>query len=225
MRSYAQIHAMAAERKGGSEALEALLPKALTARKLAAIPDDRWLAGLSRAIFQFGFNWKVIETKWPGFEEAFQGFDLRACAMLNDEALDALLKDTRIVRNPPKVRSVQENAVFLLGLSREHGGVGKLVAGWPSERYVELVDLLKAGGSRVGAQTAQYFLRSMGKESFILSQDVTRALIREGVVAKPPTSARDMRKVQEAFDAWKKESKRSFTEISRTLSLSIESET
>lgn len=223
MRSYAQIHAMAAKRKGGSEALEALLPKALSPKKVAAIPDDRWLAGLSRAIFQFGFNWKVIETKWPGFEEAFGGFDLRACAMLNDDGLDKLLKDTRIVRNPPKVRSVQENAVFLLGLSREHGPIGKFVADWPSERYVELVDLLKKGGSRVGVQTAQYFLRSMGKESFILSQDVVKALIREGVVAKTPTAAKDLQKVQEAFNAWKKESERSLTEISRTLSLSVES--
>jgi len=223
MRSYAQIHAMAARRKGGAEALEALLAKPLAPRKLAAIPDDRWLAALTRAIFQFGFNWKVIENKWPGFEAAFQGFDLRACAMLNDEALEALLKDTRIVRNPPKVRAVQENATFLLGLSREHGSVGKLVAGWPAERYVELVDLLRKGGSRVGAQTAQYFLRSMGKESFILSRDVIAALIREGVVAKAPTAARDMQKVQEAFNAWKKESGRSLSEISRTLSLGVDS--
>ncbi len=222
MRTYAQIHAMAAKRKGGSDALEALLAKPLPVRKLAAIPDDRWLAGLSRAIFQFGFNWKVIETKWPGFEEAFEGFDLRRCAMLNDEALDRLLKDTRIVRNPPKVRSVQENAVFLLGLSREHGPIGRFVAGWPADRFVDLVDLLRKGGSRVGAQTAQYFLRSMGKESFILSRDVVRALIREGVVAKPPTAAKDLQKVQAAFNAWKEESGRTLTEISRTLSLSVD---
>ena len=31
---------------------------------------------MTRAIFQSGFSWKVIEAKWPGFEEAFDGFDV-----------------------------------------------------------------------------------------------------------------------------------------------------
>jgi 3-methyladenine DNA glycosylase Tag len=221
MKSFAQILKLAARRKGtGVAEIEKLLPKVPSLKLLAAIPDDRWLSGMSRAIFQFGFNWQVVEKKWPGFEEAFHGFDLSRCARLTDEDMDALLKDTRIIRNPPKVRSVQANAVFLLELAQQHGSVGKLVADWPADRFVDLVAIFKKGGTRLGGPTSQYFLRSMGKESFILSKDVVAALMREGVVEKEPTAKKDLEKVQAAFNAWARESGRSLTHISRVLALS-----
>ena len=75
MRSFAEIYEIASERKGGEEALEALLGPASSAQELAKIPDDRWLAKMAQCIFNAGFNWKVVEAKWPGFEEAFEGFN------------------------------------------------------------------------------------------------------------------------------------------------------
>jgi 3-methyladenine DNA glycosylase Tag len=73
MRDFDEIWARAAERKGGDAALEALAneypPK--TPTQLAAISDDRWLAEMTRGVFRAGFNWQVIDNKWPGFEAAF----------------------------------------------------------------------------------------------------------------------------------------------------------
>ena len=88
MESFQKIFARAAKRKGSAAALEALLPQAKTAKQLAAIGDDRWLAGMTKAVFRAGFNWKVIENKWPGFEAAFEGFDPHRCArnFLQDDA-------------------------------------------------------------------------------------------------------------------------------------------
>ncbi len=62
----------------------------------------------------------------------------------------------------------------------------------------------------------------MGVDGFVLSRDVVRALIREGVVEKEPTSQRDLARVQEAFDRWRGESGRPMSQISRTLACSIE---
>ena len=45
--------------------------KPVSAKKLAAIPDDRWLSCLSQCVFQSGFNWKVVANKWPRFDEVF----------------------------------------------------------------------------------------------------------------------------------------------------------
>ena len=115
--SFADLHARAAARKGGDAALEALLTDPKPAAELAAIPDDRWLSDMTRRIFQSGFNWKVIDAKWDGFEAAFWGFDVGRCALMSDEDLDALVSDTRIVRNGAKIRSVRENAAFLQDLA------------------------------------------------------------------------------------------------------------
>jgi len=221
MRSFDEIFAIAADRKGGPDALEALLSKPQTAEVLAAIPDDRWLAKLTQMVFSAGFNWKVIEAKWPGFEEAFKGFDVGRCAFMDDEWFDSLLTDTRIVRNGTKIKSVPENAAFLLELKKEHGSAAKVFADWSSEDYIGLLSMLKTRGSRLGGSTAQYFLRFMGKDSFVLSADVVARLVAEGVVDKTPTSKKALAATQTAFNEWAAQSGRSLTEISRVLAMSV----
>ncbi|MCC5640851.1 DNA-3-methyladenine glycosylase I [Nostoc sp. CHAB 5824] len=221
MRSFDQIYALAVARKGEDGVLESLRhPKSRV--EIAAMPDDRFLALMTKCIFQSGFNWKVVEAMWPGFEAAFHGFDIARCAMLHDEDFGRLVSDTRIVRHGPKIRAVQENAVFLSGLARDHGTAAAFFASWPTENYVGLLDLLQKKGSRLGGNTGQYFLRFAGIDSFILSQSVVNRLIAEGVVGKVPTSAKDKTAVQAAFNKWRGQSGRSLTEISRILAISID---
>ncbi len=223
MSPFQTIWERAAARKGGDAALEALMPAVRTADELRAIPDDRWLAEMTRRIFQAGFNWSVIEKKWSGFEAAFEGFDVPRCAMMSDDDIDRLLKNKDIVRNAAKIASVRENAVFLSDLAREHGSAAAFFADWPVEDFAGLLDVLKKRGSRLSGTTGQYFLRFMGKDSFVLSRDVVAVLVAEGVVDKTPSSARALRAVQEAFNEWAAESSRPLAHISRTLACSIDS--
>lgn len=221
MRSFDEIFEIAAGRHGGAGELEKKLSKPLTAEHLAAKTDDRWLAGMTKSIFQAGFNWKVIENKWQGFEAAFDGFDIQACAYRLPDSFDALTQDKRIVRNPQKIATVQANALFIEAIAAEHGGFGRWIAEWPRSDYVGLVDELGKRGSRLGGATAQYFLRFAGVDGFILSRDVVARLIAERVIDRQPTSLKARRAAQEAFNHWAEESGRSLTEISRTLGFSI----
>lgn len=61
----------------------------------------------------------------------------------------------------------------------------------------------------------------MGLDSFILTKDVGAALVREGVVDKPPSSGRDLAATQGAFNQWAAQSGRSFNHISRILAFSV----
>ncbi len=221
MKKFNDLFEHAAQRKGGRDALEALLPTPLTRKELAQIPDDRWLAMISRCVFQAGFSWKVIDKKWPGFEEAFAGFHPRRWMYMSDEDFETLLKDTRIVRHATKIRSVRDNATFLCDLAEEHGSAARFFADWPVEKYAELLILLKKRGSRLGGNSAQYCLRFMGKDSFITSRDMVAALIREGVISSEPKSQRDLRAVQQALNHWREESGRPLTHISKVLSFTI----
>ena len=221
MQSFQSLFEHAAKRKGGTAALEALLPTPLSSEALTKIPDDRWLAMMSLCIFQAGFSWKVIDKKWPEFEEAFAGFNPQRWREMSDDDFDALLKDRRIVRNATKILTVRDNATFLCDLAEEHGSAAKFFAEWPTEDYVELLILMKKRGSRLGGNSAQYFLRFMGKDSFITSQDVVTALIREGVISSTPKSQRDLRATQQAFNQWQQESGRSLTQISKVLAFTI----
>jgi len=223
MRAFDEIWAIAATRMGGEAALEDHLAgyRSKTPAEIAATPDDRILAQMARQAFQAGFSWKVIEAKWPGFEAAFDGFDLNACAFPSEEKFDALLKDTRIIRNARKILSVQANARFLLDLAKEKGSAARFFADWPDSDYAGLLELLKTRSSGIGGESAMRFVRSLGKPAFITSRDVTAALIRDGVLEKPPSGKKDLQRVQAAFDAWSKTSGRDLTAISRVLAMSV----
>jgi 3-methyladenine DNA glycosylase Tag len=222
MRHFDELFEQAATRKGGSSALEALLSKPKSRATLRGISDDRWLADMTRSVFQAGFVWRVVENKWPDFERVFNNFDPHHVAYLSDEAIDILLSDSSIIRHHKKLLSTRDNAAFMLELATEHGSAAKFFADFPSNTYVDLLDCLKKRASRMGGTSAQYFLRRMGKDSFILSRDVIKALVRERVVDRNATSKRDLQAVQAAFNTWCEQGGRSLSEVSRILAMGVD---
>ncbi len=223
MRDFGDIIALAAERKGGLPALEDALATtpAMSSSAVAAIPDDRILAEMTRRIFNAGFSSKVIEGKWPTFEEAFHGFDPHACAFMGDDHFDALMQNRGIVRNGAKIRAVQTNAKLVLGLASSHGSAAHFFADWPDGDYAGLLHLLKERGSYLGGDAGMRFLRSIGKPAFITTKDVVAALIRESVIVRTPSSKGDYAAIQSAFNQWAGQSGRNLTEISRILAMSV----
>ena len=220
MTKFSEIYARAALRKGGENALEALLDKPRTPRGLKRITDDRYLAEMTACVFRSGFVWRIIENKWPAFEEVFHEFDTMACAMLGDEELEALAQDARIVRHAKKIHAVRNNALFIREVKEEQGSFGAWIADWPVTDIVGLWAEMKKRGDRLGGQTGRYFLRFMGKDTPVLSRDVVRALIEADVVEKEPTSKKALNQMQAALNDWMDESGRSLTEISRVLAFS-----
>jgi 3-methyladenine DNA glycosylase Tag len=222
METFKAIRARAVKRQGGEAELASRLMKPKSAAALRKVSDDRWLAAMAKAVFQAGFSWKVIEAKWPGFEEAFDGFDPHRVAFYSGDDLNRLVSDKRIVRNGAKIKAVVENARFVTELIKEHGSAGAFFAASKPENFVDLLDVLKRRGSYLSGGSAQFFLRFQGVDGFILSPSVVAALVKAGVVDKAPTSQKALRAVQEAFNVWKKESGCSLTEISRVLAMSID---
>jgi 3-methyladenine DNA glycosylase Tag len=221
MRSFADIYEMAASSKGGKAALEERLTDPKGPEEIGAAADDRWLAEATKCIFQAGFNWRVIENKWPAFEEAFEGFGLNRCAMLHDEEMERIARFPGIVANRAKLNSVPENARYFLTLAEEAGSLGAHFAAWSPADYLERLQELRRKGARLGGRTGQIFLRRMGVDSLVFSDDVVKALVREGVVAKMPSSAKDFTRLQEALDAWRAESGRGLNHISQVLAFSV----
>ena len=220
--SFKTIRARAEKRKGGPKALERLLPKKPNASALAKLSDDRILSEMTQRVFSAGFAWSVIETKWPGFEDAFLGFEPAELTFQPDEFWDRLMSDTRIVRNGAKILSVRENAAFLQAIAGEHGSFGRFLAKWPSSDEIGLLDLLAKRGSRLGGNTGQMFLRFVGWDGFVASQDVVACLRDAGLdIADEVKSKGDLAKVQAQFNAWAEETGLPYTHLSRICALSV----
>ena len=216
MQEFSEIKSRAEARKGGSKGLQALLPKVASKKQLLAIEDDRFLAMMTKVINQAGLSWKVIENKWPQFEEAFFGFKLNKLSLLSPEQWEAYTGDTRVVRNWQKIKALQDNVYFVQQESDRHGSFGKFLNSWPAADQIGLMAYLKEHGSRLGGQSALWFLRSMGKDCFILSRDVVLALKSTGLeIADKPSSKRDLIKVQDLFNTWHDETGLHYSHLSR----------
>lgn len=219
---FQRCYQQALDHQGGEQALNDKLQKANSPAQLKKIPDDRYLAEMAACIFRAGFVWRVVQAKWDGFEEVFNGFLPIWVASRSPEDIEDMASDTRIIRNLSKVKAVQDNALLVLDLQRSHGGVGAFLASWPEDDITGLWLYLKKHGSRLGGNSGQYFLRFMGKDTFILSRDVCHALKLQGVIDKDnPSSQRDLRKIQDCFNEMRSESGWQLCQLSRMLALSI----
>ena len=221
MQPFKEILATAAKRKGGPSKLEGLLTPPRSPAQIRKTPGDRFLAEMTKCVFQAGFNWSVIESKWAGFEAAFDGFDIARWRQMAPDDLDRLLKTEAIVRNAAKIRSVGENAAYLTALAEEAGSVGRHFAAWKTADYCGNLRALQKNASRLGGRTGQIFLRRMGVDTLIFSPDVISALQRNGVLDKAPGSAKSWAALQHAIDQWTAQSSRSLNEISQILAFSV----
>lgn len=219
--AFAPIFERAVNRKGGEDAVLGLSHVDLRSKsQLCAVDDSRYLAEMTKAVFKAGFVWNVIDKKWPDFEEAFWKFNVLRCAMMSPDDVHALSQDERIVRNLQKINTVPLNAVMVLDGAKSHGSFGKLVAEWPEENYVDLLAYLKKHGARLGGNSAQYFLRVMGKDGFVLSKDNILALVEAGIIDSGSPGKKAMGQIQEVFNQWQQETGFSLARLSRILAMS-----
>ncbi|RVB73031.1 MULTISPECIES: DNA-3-methyladenine glycosylase I [unclassified Mesorhizobium] len=222
MMDFQKIRARAAKRKGGEAALASLLGPMPDNAAVADVADDRILSIMAERVFAAGFVWRVIEQKWPGFEEAFLRFEPKRLLFQPDDFWHELTADQRIVRNPQKIKSVRDNAAFVDRVSKEHGGFGKFLADWPADDQIGLMAYLGKHGSRLGGHTGQYFLRWLDWDAFIVSADMAAALRDAGLdIAESPTSKRDLDKIQNQINAWAAQTGLPRRHISRILAMSI----
>ncbi len=132
-------------------------PKQITPRKLAD-----YLEVMSKAVFQTGISWKVVEVKWPGIREAFRGFDPKVVAAFTEADLDALTNDTRVIRNRRKLEGIVKNARTMLELEKQHGSFRAYLRSQGG--FQATLKDLKKQFSFLGDMGGYYFLYVVGEE-------------------------------------------------------------
>jgi 3-methyladenine DNA glycosylase Tag len=211
------VLAEAERRNGGADGLAAVLPVPKSPAELAAVPDDRYLSQMSLRIFRAGLKHELVDAKWPAFEEAFDRFEPRRVRAMSDEATERLMKDKRLIRHWGKLKAVRANAAAMVELAEQHGSMGRYLADWPDGKVVALWDDLAKRFSQMGGNSAAYFLRMVGKDSFILTPYVVSGLSKWGDFSGEPKGKGDRAKVEAALLAWAKEAERPLCQISMIL--------
>ena len=149
-------------------------PEQITPQKLGD-----YLEALSKAVFQAGISWQVIEAKWDGFRAAFAGFDPETVATFTDDDVERLMGDPGIVRNRRKIEATIHNAQVMLDLDREYKGFGRYLRSQTDSEA--LVADLRGRLTFVGDSGAYFFLYVVGEPT---------PPHEEWMAAHPPRAAR-----------------------------------
>jgi 3-methyladenine DNA glycosylase Tag len=126
--------------------------------------DAGYLEQMTKAIFQAGFSWKVVNNKWPKFQRAFDGFDVERVAAYDVRDVDRLLADEGIVRNGRKITATIENANELQNLVAEHGSVHAYLRSMDDWTYAQRRKELSGRFKGLGPTSVFTFLWSVDEE-------------------------------------------------------------
>ncbi len=80
-----------------------------------------YLEVISKAVFQSGMSWAIVNNKWDGFREAFCGFEPEAVAAFVGSDVERLAADASIIRNRRKIEATIHNARELVAAEDEFG--------------------------------------------------------------------------------------------------------
>jgi 3-methyladenine DNA glycosylase Tag len=221
MAKFAPILKAATKNAGGNAALEKRLPKPNTVRRIKGVADDRYLSQMLLRVFSAGLSHKMVANKWPEFEKVFFGFAPRRVRAMNDEALEALMGDRRIIRHWGKIKSVRANAAAMCDVVDEAGSFGAWLADWPEDDIVGLWAEMAKRFTQMGGASTPRFLRMVGKDTFILTPDVVQALNGAGVAKGKLNGKRDRALVQQAFNEWRVETGLPLCQMSLILAISV----
>jgi hypothetical protein len=81
------------------------------------------LAIMTRAVFQAGLSWAMIDLHWEDYQRAFDGFDVVKVAGYDDADVERLMRAGGVVHSRPKIAGTVRNARALLDLEREFGSI------------------------------------------------------------------------------------------------------
>ena len=197
------------------------MPVPLSEAQLRQVGDDRYLSTLALRVFRAGLKHSLVDAKWPAFEQVFFGFDPEKVVLMGAEHLERLMQDARIIRHLGKLKSVPRNAQLVLDIAHEYGSFGAFLAQWPVTDIVGVWKYLAKHGHQLGGLSAPRFLRMVGKDTFVPSNDVVAALNAQKIVDKVPTSLRDLAIVQDAFNQWHAQSGRPMCQLSMMLAYTV----
>src|SRR3990172_11451226 len=123
---------------------------------------DDYLEVMSKAVFQSGMSWRVVEAKWPGIREAFQDFNAQKVADFSVFEVEELARDTRVIRNRRKLAAIVDNAHRMIELDRENGSFRSYLRSHGD--FDATLAALRKDFKFMGPTSVYYFLYVVGEE-------------------------------------------------------------
>ncbi len=125
--------------------------------------------------FQAGLSWECVLNKREDFRKAFDDFDLEKVCAYDEEYMEKLRENPKIIRNKLKIHAAVANANIFRQIQKEYGSFSDYIWHWTERKviyekglaYSELSDriskdLKKRGMKFVGTTIIYAYLQAIG---------------------------------------------------------------
>ncbi len=125
--------------------------------------------------FQAGLSWECVLNKREDFREAFDNFDLEKICGYDEEKIQELMENGKIIRNRRKILATVNNAGIFRSIQQEYGSFSKYIWSFTCQKVIYEIgkasselsdqiskDLKKRGMKFVGTTIVYAYLQSIG---------------------------------------------------------------
>lgn len=128
-------------------------------------------------IFHCGLSWECVLNKRQDFIQAFDNFDIKKIAQYDEDKVNLLLQNPKIIRHKLKIKAAINNAKVIQNIQKEFGSFDNYI--WHFTNFTSIVepynlqtssslsdkvtkDLQNRGMKFVGSVTIYSFLQACG---------------------------------------------------------------
>ena len=125
--------------------------------------------------FQAGLSWECVLNKREDFRKAFDNFDVEKICNYNDEKIQELLKNEKIIRNKLKINATINNSKIFKKIQNEYGTFHNYLKTFTNDVIIYEIDkttnqlsdnlskdLQKRGMKFVGSTIIYSYLQAIG---------------------------------------------------------------
>ncbi len=125
--------------------------------------------------FQAGLSWECVLNKRHNFEVAYDYFDINKIINYDEDKINELLSNNKIIRNKLKIKSSINNAKIFKNIENEYGSFYQYLLGFTNGKILYEVDkttnnlsdkiskdLIKRGCKFVGSTIIYSYLQAIG---------------------------------------------------------------
>ena len=138
--------------------------------------DDKYLFEmLILESFQAGLSWECVLNKREDFRKAYDNFDIDKICNYDDDKLQELLQNEKIIRNKLKIKASVNNAKIFKDIQKEYGTFYNYLSNFTENKVIYELDkttnqlsdnlskdLQKRGMKFVGSTIVYSYLQAIG---------------------------------------------------------------
>jgi len=120
---------------------------------------------LSKAVFNAGFSYQVVNNKWEDIKEVFYDFEPKIISNWTVDEISKALNSPKIIRNSRKITIIVSNANVFLDLLNKYKTFENYLKSFRDKPYEEKQKILSKQFKWLGPTGAHFFLWSIGEDA------------------------------------------------------------